>query len=189
MDNDFWQLVETLTPRLRAGEIMACTQIAIEELHKLPETPFHCVCDLSITNEFGAAVLYLDRFLEQESINFPIVAVYTEMNGFNINTDRWFCSVFAYSKYGGHEDYGWLAEWQSAVYDDLTITGLEELQSVFASDAYRNPDYNEAGDLAELLVVLKFQQFVQELSQRTVLNCPILSTAHDWDFIAEASAG
>ena len=83
------------------------------------------------------------------------------MNGFDINPDRWFFDVFAYTEYGGHDDHDWIADWQSESYDDMTITGLEQLQEVYASPAFRDKRFTDASYLAGLLVVTKFQDLIR----------------------------
>jgi len=57
-------------------------------------------------------------------------------------------SAFAFGEYGGHEDYDWSADWQSESYDDMTITGLEKLRAVYASAAFRDKQFRDAGYVA-----------------------------------------
>ncbi len=109
------------------------------------------------------------------------------MNGFNINADRWFFDVFAYEQYGGHNDYNWLSDWQSQYYPEMTITGLEPLQEVYAGDAFWSGKYAAACDLTDLLVVIKFQDLIRRaVPHMRELEFPLLATAHDFDFIFEA---
>lgn len=153
----------------------------------MPVTPFHAVLDLAITNDPQDVALHFDRFFELEAARLSIAAVYTEMNGFDINPDRWYCDCFAYSAYGGHEDYDWLSDWQSERFDDYTIKGLEELQKIYAGEAFLDDSYSDASHLTSLLVVVKFQRLIERASQSMKrLYVPLLSTAHGFDFIAEA---
>jgi hypothetical protein len=112
------------------------------------------------------------------------------MNGFDINPARWFFDVFAYNDYGGHGEYDWLADWQSDPYDDMTITGLARLQEVYASAAFRDQRFNDAGYVAGLLVVTRFQDLIRRATRHMHgLHFPLLATAHDYDFISEVRPG
>jgi hypothetical protein len=72
----------------------------------------------------------------------------------------------------------------------MTITGLEQLQEVYASPAFREERFENAVELADLLVVIKFQSLIQKAaSHMRLLRFPLLATAHDWDFIAEVLPG
>ena len=177
---------ERLRPQLREGDLKGCERQITEALLKLDETPFHLAISLDITNDPSGAADYLDRFWSHEISRGPVATIYAEMNRFEINCDRWFFDVFAYSQHGGHDDYDWLAHWQSETFDDYTLEGLEPLQKVFASDAFGNDTYREAGSLASWLVLIRFQKFMGRATARTErMNVPLLATAHDEDFIAE----
>lgn len=156
-----------------------------KRLKELPHSPFHTILDLGITNDPTDVAQYFDEFFREQPKD-KIQAAYTEMNGFDINPQLWWCSPFAYQQYGGHEDYDWLSNWQSDDYDYLTITGLESLQDVYASDASGNNDFSDARDVTSLLVVIKFQDLIHRAAeQMKELRFPLLATAHDYDFIYE----
>ena len=108
------------------------------------------------------------------------------MNGFGINPDLWFCNAFAYGQYGGGDDYDWLSLWQSEDSGICIIQGLEPLQEVYASDAFRDERFSDACDITDLLVVIKFQDLIQRAAPHMLqLHFPLLVTAHDYDFIYE----
>lgn len=186
MGNLFFETMDRLTPELRAGNLAKCEEEVVKALDTLPDSPFHLAAELDIRNDPADAAAHFDAFFVQEAARYEIAAAYTEMNGFDINPGRWYCDLFAYKSYGGHEDYDWLAYWDSGDFEDYTITGLERLQAVYAGPAFQNKEYRDASDLSSLLVVVKFQQFMQEASQvMQNLSCPLLVTAHDFEFIAE----
>ncbi len=186
MSDIFFELQEQLTPVLRAGDTAQCERTVAERLAALPRSPFHVALDLSITNPPADIAAHFDGFFRQEASRFKIGAAYTEMNGFDINPDRWFFNVFAFSGYGGHDDYDWLADWQSESYNDMTITGLEQLQEVYASAAFRDKRFRDASYVAGLLVVTKFQDLIRKAAPHMIeLRFPLLATAHDYDFIFE----
>ena len=173
-------------PVLHAGDTARCERTVAERLAPLPQSPFHIAIDLSITNTPTDIAAHFDGFFRQETARYKIGATYTEMNGFDINPDRWFFDVFTFTEYGGH-DYDWLSDRQSESYEDMTIMGLEPLQEVFASPAFRDKQFNDANYIAGLLVVTKFQDLIRRAARHMrELHFPLLATAHDYDFIYEA---
>ncbi len=187
MGDIFFEIQNELMPVLRAGDTARCERTVADRLAGLPQSPFHVAIDLTITNTPADIAAHFDGFFRQEAKRFKIGAAYTEMNGFDINPDRWFFDVFAFREYGGLDDYDWLADWQSENYVDMTITGLERLQAVYAGPAFRDKRFKDAGHLAGLLVVTKFQDLIRRAAPLMhELHFPLLATAHDYDFIFEA---
>ena len=190
MGDIFFEIQDELRPALRAGDTARCERAVADRLAALPQSPFHIAIELSITNSPVDIAAHFDGFFREEGARFKIAAVYTEMNGFDINPARWFFDVFAYNDYGGHGEYDWLADWQSEPYDDMTITGLERLQEVYASAAFRDQRFNDAGYVAGLLVVTRFQDLIRRATRHMQgLHFPLLATAHDYDFISEVRPG
>lgn len=179
-------LYEEIDPILRRGEPARCERIVAEKLAAMPLSPFHIAVDLSITNTPAEIAAYFDGFFAMEAGRFQIGAAYTEMNGFDINPDRWYFEPFAYAAYGGSDEYEWLSDWQSQTYDEMTVTGLEKLQEVYANEVFRDKRFRDAGIVASLLVVTKFQDLIRRsapLMRR--LRFPLLATAHDFELIFE----
>ena len=186
MTDLYFETIDRLDPILRNGDVAVCEREAVGVMNSLRESPFHIVSMLSISNDPISAARHFDAFYDKESSRIPIAVVYTEMNGFDINTDRWFCDLFAYTKYGGQDDYDWLADWQSEPFPDYTILGLDQLQLVFGSEAKYKDEFSDARFIADLLVVIKFQAFMKAVAREMrTLNVPLFVTAHDYDFIAE----
>jgi len=155
-------------------------------MRSLPDSPFHIAIEQSISNDPNTAAKHFDLFILGESKRFPIAAVYTELNAFDINPDRWYCNLFAYTDYGGHDDYDWLSDWQSEDFDDYEIKGLEALQAAFANPAFQTAAYRDTSYIASLLIVIKFQLFISTAAKSMQhLKFPLLVTAHDFNFIAE----
>jgi hypothetical protein len=172
---------------IRRGDLATCEQAIARQLTALPRCPFHAILDLKITNSPDEVAAYFDQFFIKESKRLEIGAAYTETNGFTINPNRWYFSPFAFRDYGGLDSLGWLAEWLSEDFRDMTITGLEPLQEVYASSAFRDNAHIDASDMASLLVVIKFQDLIGRAAHRMrELRFPLLATAHDSDFIFEA---
>lgn len=187
MSNIFFEVQRELKPVLRSGDTAACEHTVSQRLAALPHSPFHIALDLTIMNTPADIAAQFDGFFRQEATRFKMGAAYTEMNGFDINTNRWFFEVFGFSTYDGHEDYDWLSNWQSERYVSMTITGLEQLQQVYASPAFRDKRFTDASYISSLLVVTKFQDLIRRAApQMRELHFPLLVTAHDYDFIYEA---
>lgn len=181
----FFETLDKLTPHLLRGEFDHCERMACDALNALPLSPFHLATSLSITNNPVAVAQHFDEFYSRENRRFSVRAVYTEMNGFDINPDRWFCDLFAYDLDGELEDFDWLCEWKSEPSPDVTITGLEELQAVYDSNAFKDPANCDASYLSSIVVVTKFQKFMQTAAlSMEQLNVPLYATAHDFDYIA-----
>ncbi len=185
MTDLFFELQDELLPVLKSGDLDRCETIAVEKLLTLARSPFHLVLDLSITNDPKDAADYVWTFIRCEEHRFPVRAVYAEMNGFFINPDMWFFEVFGYDSYGGDEDYDWLCEWQSSEYEAFRLTGLEELQQTYAANLNKfDSNFDDAADVTALLVTIKFQKLITKAySFLSDLRIPVLSTAHDLDFI------
>src|SRR5262245_38649878 len=179
------RLQEELSPLLRAGYLLKCEDTLKKELALLPESPFHIAAQLKITSPAIEVATYFDTHFQAWAKKHTIDAAYTEMNGFEINWDCWFFNISAYKEYGGHDDYDWLGAPIFEDFDGMVITGLEALQKVYATDAFSD-QYENARTIAGLLVVIKFQQLIQNASLfMKHLNFPLLVTAHDRDFIYE----
>ncbi len=183
--NLFLDTIDFLTPTLRSGNIDACSSYIESELHKLESTPFHIILDLFVTNDPHSAAGHFEQFFERESERFDIKASYTEMNDFNINPDRWYCDTFAYDLDGGHGDYDWLSDWRSEIAPEYEIKGFESLQALFASSAFNVPVFENAITLCEILIVIRFQQFMRLVAdEMRIYSFPLYVSAHDYDFIA-----
>lgn len=188
---DWFEIAEQIEPELREGNLDSCIKRVIEEFKTLPKSPFHSVVNLRFTNKVQEIADYLTNFIRKEKERINIRAIYTETNAFDINPDRWLFDLFAYEKYGGHDDYEWLADWQSEEHESMTLTGLEAIQEVYAKydegeyDEDAN-DYSNTRDICSLLIVFYFQDIIRHSATLIKdLNVPILATAHEYDIIYE----
>lgn len=183
---EWFDIATELSPRVKEGNTEAVVSRVSEVLRTLPPSPFHQVLVLDFTNRPEDVAGHFDSFLRAQKANFKVGAVYTETNGFYINPDRWYFDLFAYHEYGGHEDYDWLSHWDSGESPDMTLTGLEALQAVYGSDAYRDTAHQQSCEFCSLLVVAKFQNLVRRsVPFMRELDVPLLATSHEYDFIAE----
>jgi hypothetical protein len=157
-------------------------------MKSLPRSPFHIALDLAISNDPAHAAEHFDRFFLAEGQRFKVASAYTEMNDFDINPNLWYCDLFAYTLYGGHYDYNyeWLSSWTSMPFEKYVVNGLEDLQAVYAKELAGEEYSIDALDMCNLLVEVKFQNFMQQAAaEMKELRFPLLVTVHDSDFIAE----
>ena len=63
------------------------------------------------------------------------------MSGFDINPNRWYCDLFAYTADGGYGGFDWLSDWQSEPAEEYTITGLESLQAAQPARNVRQTEF------------------------------------------------
>lgn len=116
------------------GNLDSAQSRVVAALKKLDSSPFHAVLTLEITNKPQEVAESFDTFIQQSATSCTIGAVYAEMNGFDINPDRWFFNIFVYadSDVSGKDNGSFLGD--SAPCDEsneIVITGLEELQAVY----------------------------------------------------------
>jgi hypothetical protein len=130
---------------------------------------------------------------------FDLKAIYLEMNGFDINPDRWYFDLFGYKTVPPNNDdsLDWLSNWQSPDFPDVTLTGLESVQKLFEQyievnsklnldEQHKDLKYNH--ELATLMVMAKFCRLIAESLDNSKLAVQVYATAHDFDIIYHKSA-
>jgi len=150
----------------------SCQRLAAE-----PTSPYHIIADLQITNDLRDGAKYFDDFYAQAGGEHALGAVYTQMNGFVINPDLRFCDAFGFAKHGGTDHFDWLGDFGPASDEHYVIDGLEDLQRVFLEDIESQRSgrrlHENAHHLAEALVIVKFQRFLQSAkAHMTKIKCP-----------------
>lgn len=201
-----FELTDKLTELLEGNKLDQAIQIAENELIKIPRTDFHKIIGKNLkhlTVDLKKYIADFDQtttdmlkkkqgflksmFGSKEQIK-P-VAYYCEMNGFTINYDRWFIDLFSFERFETG-NWDWLSDFYDSSSKDLTITGFEEIQTVF-QDFHENERFNEpkikiACEVCELLVILRLQELFRE-TYRDGFNdwckIPMFVTAHDYEMI------
>ena len=164
-------------------------------LKAVRKTPYHRVIGRDFLHQTRTVADYLIEFHKKASSRFKIAAIYCEMNGFTINTGRWFFSAFGYKKAGSIWDLDWLAHWDAEAENDFTLQGMEPVQVAFEK-LYHNDDQSLgvmlAEDVTEKLVTARFMQLIAVAHQMAKRRCPalkglpVLATAHDWEEIHQS---
>ena len=170
--------------------------LAEEELTKLPQTDFHKIIGKNLLHLTELLKDYISKFHKIAKSEIDVKAIYSEMNGFTINYNRWFIDLFAFTECGGLDDLDWLAEFEVSSDDSMPITGFEELQDVYAdymeNEKYKNKELKNACEICELLIILRLQELFREVKKEATeeqldwANIPLFATAHDYDMVYEA---
>ncbi len=177
---NWFEVAAEAEPYLHRNDHDRCESIVREALIACPISPFHAVLDLDFTNDVVATADQFTRFFERGAAGGEIAAIYTETNGFDINPDRWYFDIFGYFEDGGLDDLDWLAEWVTEPWPGITLTGMEKLQAVYASEALGT----DQAYLSSLMVVVKFQRMIHKArSHMKIGDIPVYVTGHDYNFI------
>ena len=129
------------------------------------------------------------RLIQEQHSDYP--CLYTEMNGFDLNPDRWFASIGPLRVPASLDSDTWSYELDMRPFPPyLTLSGAEEMQDAFvwwrstwATD--RRDDLVEREEaLAEWLVWAKWLVLFQTAwleGPIPLVRVPIIVTAHDYD--------
>ena len=117
--------------------------------------------------------------------------LYAEMNGFDINTDRWFSDLFGYSREIDYRDAYELSQYDTGVANmqsTLTLTGMEPMQHAFewwGDNEQLRSTYADAETLAQLLVECRFIELLRNACAVGPLepDVPLAAAAHDSEMV------
>jgi hypothetical protein len=192
MDTRLWKAVAR---RFDKSDIRGAIQFLEERLAKEKVGRFKGLLGKGFSNSPRSILLGINKFIDACSKKFTAQAVYLEMNGFDINPDRWYFDSFGYAKYGADPgDLEWLCEWQSPEWPQVTLKGLESVQADFAwyhaNDAWNDKKFERAYDLAVLLVMCKYVSLIESALAAGPRSkpVPVLATAHDFDVLGRFEA-
>ncbi|MBN1910992.1 MAG: hypothetical protein JW818_14700 [Pirellulales bacterium] len=186
MNVELWQTVDTY---LRANDVDGAATYLESRLRDATDR-FSSLADMQFTNLPHDVLAHINGFLTACQDEFDVRAVYLEMNGFDINYDRWYFDSFAYTKYSDDpDDLDWLCDWSSPNWVQLTLNGLEQTQEDFRwfmeNKIFENKTHDEEKEYATLLVMVRFVQLIRSSLDAGALQCsvPLLATAHDFDVL------
>jgi hypothetical protein len=208
-----FELAQQLSDILKTGNLDKAIQLAEYELKQLGTSPFHKILSRDLLHLKIKLLDYIDsfhkmatKFFERDSSSFlsnifkakradkqQIQAIYCEMNGFSINYDLWFLDLFAYTNKGGFDDLDWLSDFQYSSETSMTITGFEDLQTIYQdfmeNERWQDKQLQACSDICEFLIILRLQELFRETFNEALAknnkwaSIPILVTAHDYDII------
>jgi hypothetical protein len=175
-----WEVMRQYRICLDDGDAQAAIQLISEKLRALPAGPFHLALELEITNAPANVAAWLQSCLAAAREVAPVRAAYVQLNGFEINTDLWFFSFYAFPEDPGTDDAGRLESWHWCSNDCLAIEGLEPLQRIFAE---HGPDIrSDAGFYAAQLVLFKFFALIKAATALlTTRDFPVMAGVVDGD--------
>lgn len=167
-----------------------------EALGRQQTNAFSPLVGLDFLHHTEEAAANLIRFLESASAQREVGALYFEMNGFDINPDRWYCNGYAYDHAGGVRNTEWLVGWFTADDEDFVLTGMEPVQAAFAAhDGDAGPLFvNIARELSIYLVTCRFMELIAAAHQLAgerdsrARNLPVFATAHGFDIAHRTGA-
>ena len=153
-----WKAVDR---RFRESDIAGAVTFLEKRLAAERVARFKGLLGNNFTNTPASILSAINKFVDACSEQFAVRAIYLEMNGFDINPDRWYFDSFAYIKYDP-KDVEWLCEWQSPDWPKVTLKGLEPVQADFdwyhAKEVWKEKKYERAYEVSVLLVMVKFGQ-------------------------------
>jgi hypothetical protein len=189
MTSSLWRAVDNC---FTGGNVPGAVELLEQFLTSHDAQKFSCLPGLYFSNSSALVLREVNKFIETTNLQFDVKAVYLEMNGFDINYDRWYFDFFAYADYEPRaEEMDWLCEWQSEDWPQFKLLGMESAQEAFAwyhgQQIWRSqPELEPVYDAAMLLVMAKFAAFIGTSlkSGMLVRPIPLLATAHGFESIA-----
>ncbi len=187
---------ENLNKLVVSNQLDKAIKLAEEKLTALPQTDFHKIIGKNLLHLTEPLTNYIDKFYKTVKGEIDVKAIYSEMNGFTINYDLWFIDLFAFAECGELDDLDWLADFEASSDDSMTISGFEELQTVYEdymkNEKWEDKNLEAACEICELLIILRLQELFKESKKVAIdkklnwAHIPLFATAHDYDMIYEA---
>jgi len=194
------KLFDAVRKGLNRGEIGATVKMLEGRLAKEKSHLFKGLIGTSFSNSPASVLKRINGFIKTCEKDFDIEAIYLEMNGFDINTDRWYFDFLGYSDYNRDpKDFEWLCDWDSERQPDVTLNGLKKIQRDFdkhlelvqADDVEfaETKKLDATQEIACLLVMAKFVALIESALKSGALAkpIPVLASAHG--FTGAAIAG
>ena len=126
MDNQInIELCRTVDRFFRKNDLASAASYLESLLRAETSDRFVSLADRHFTNTPQSVLKHLNAFIKRCGKEFDIKSVYLEMNGFDINYDRWYFDSFGYSNYGDDpDDLEWLCDWSSPEWKQLNTDWL-----------------------------------------------------------------
>lgn len=187
MNINLWKSIDNL---IFLGKLDKAISDLERDLASCKGSRFKSLISSDFTNDPIMIAEKINEFVSFCERNLEVKSIYLEMNGFDINPDRWYFDFFAYDTYEeDQEDLDWLSDWDSEYWPGITLVGLEEIQKDFDwysnNSGYEDILAKEAEEYAVLLVMCKFARLIGAAvaTGKIKKGIPILASAHDFDII------
>lgn len=129
MNTKLWNMIDK---KFRHSDIRGAVSSLEKKLSKEPTDSFKGLIGKEFSNSPLSILTEINKFIRAWDRSFDIKAVYLEMNGFDINYDRWYFDLFGYDRYEENPmDLEWLCKWQSEDWKQIRLIGLESIQKEF----------------------------------------------------------
>lgn len=189
MENDYLRHVDEVRASAAGGRSLAQIRDGIAaSLRSTGDNPFAAAAD----GTFDHLVTPLTSWLRTQAAALNpegrLAYLYVEMNGFDINCDRWFCDAFGYDQIVDLNELDQLAgfAYESDPSDSLTLTGMKRMQRAFAAPAgAAHPGVASARALAQALVEVRFLAVVSQAVGASGVGTPVAAAAHDSDLVIQ----
>ena len=189
-----FEFAEQINSFLEQADYSKAIEIAETNLSKIPKTVFHDIIGKSLLHHTDKLADWINTFYIETSENTDIKSLYFEMCEFDINTDNWFISGFAYDKDGGLnlDDMEWLCDMVDDS-NEFILTGYETLQKAFEDTELDNDSIENARDWCEQIVIARYMELIhsghlkakeKNLKWATI---PLYFTEHAYDFVVKSS--
>jgi hypothetical protein len=174
---------------IREGQLARAIAYLEDGLARAPGERFRSLLGRGFANPPSEVAEALAAFRASCEQTFAVKSIYLEMNGFDINPDRWYFDFFGFAGYSDdEEDLDWLAEWDSDRWPAMTLVGLEPVQAEFAwytgQGGHDDPAARVAASYAKPLVMCRFAELIgRAVALAGLADNAGLATAHDFDTI------
>jgi hypothetical protein len=195
-----FELYDDIGKLLKDDKLDEAIMLAETKLKEQTTTDFNKLLGKNLLHQTDKLVDFFSNFYNRVKGNLDIKAIYGEMNDFTINCDLWFLDLFAYDKVGGLDDTDWLAEWEqgNSSQESFALIGYEELQATYQdymdNKKYKDSKMEAASDVAELLIMLRYQELIRAVTKTAKQKdlpwstIPVFATVHDnYDTVYKAS--
>jgi hypothetical protein len=171
---------------VKKGELNHAIDHCEETLASLKETEYHTALGRSWSRQVGELARWLGDFYRKTCKQFPVRALYCEMNRFEINAQQWSLAAFAYPFFGKPDNLGWMVGWKEST-GGFVLRGMKDLQKLFARDYRGEPPrrITPSSDVVILLLTLRMLELVQTAARLARKNgglpedVPVLAAAHE----------
>jgi hypothetical protein len=187
MNPRLWKMVDR---KFRKSDIEGAIRSLESALAKENVAHFKGLTGAQFSNSPAAVLSRINKFIRECSKHFNLSAVYLEMNGFDINYNGWSFDFFGYERYGADpDDIEWLCDWQSELFPEVELKGLERQQKEFKwyheNEIWNDKGYEKCYEISLLLVMAKFVLLIESAldSGKLAKEVPVIATAHDFDIV------